>query len=40
MLKKTTKRTNNYLQSVTQKIKDRTTRTPLKLGWTQVLRKG
>ena len=28
--KRKTERTNNYLQNITQKTKDRTTRTPLK----------
>jgi len=36
-----TKRTNKDLQILTQKTKDRATRTPQKTkGWTQVLRKG
>jgi len=29
------KRTNNGQQNITQKTKDRATRTPLKPGWTQ-----
>ena len=38
--KKKKKRTNNDQQNITQKIKDRATRTPLKKqGWTQVTRK-
>jgi hypothetical protein len=36
--KKKDKRTNNDLQNITQKTKDRVTRTPLKIGGTQVLR--
>ena len=36
--KKKDKRTNNDLQNITQKIKDRVTRIPLKTGGTQVLR--
>jgi hypothetical protein len=31
---------NNYLQSITHTTKDLVTQTPLKRGWTQVLRKG
>ena len=34
------KRTRNHLQNTAQKTKDRATRTPLKPGWTLVLRKG
>jgi len=38
---KNDKRTSNYLQNITQKIADRTTRAPLKAGrWSQVLQKG
>jgi hypothetical protein len=33
-------RMHNDLQHITQKINDRATRTPLKPGWTHVLRKG
>jgi hypothetical protein len=32
--------TNNDLQSITHKTEDWVTRTSLKTGWTQVLRKG
>jgi len=34
------KRTNNDLQSITHKPKDRVTRSPLKIRGTQVFRKG
>ena len=38
--KKKDKRTNNDLQNITHKTKDRVTRTPLKTGgWTHVLRR-
>jgi hypothetical protein len=38
--KKKNERTNNDLQNIIQKTKDRATRNPLKMSWNQVLRMG